>query len=164
MLGQGLRKNPKRRGEWVELQFMARVAGLGLQVSKPWGDSARYDVGVERRGRRAVKVQVKSTMCRAKGSRWSYACAVHPNQNGRPYRRKEFDFLAAYVIPEDVWYIFPARVVMNGKMNMVVLSPSVPGHRHEAYREAWHLLTGRGRRQLRRRRRRWPKTACPSAH
>ncbi len=128
---------------------MARVAGLDLEVSKPWGDSARYDVAVERRGRRARKVQVKSTMCRSKGSRRSYVCAVHPNQKGRAYRRGEFDFLAAYVIPEDVWYIFPARVVMKGTMNLLVLSPSVPGHRYERFKEAWHLLTGRARRRKR---------------
>lgn len=38
---------PKRRGEWVELQFMARAHAHGLIVSKPWGDSARYDFIVE---------------------------------------------------------------------------------------------------------------------
>lgn len=136
-------RSPKRRGEWVELKFMERAAGLDLEVSKPWGDSARYDVGVELCGRQC-KVQVKSTMCLSKSSDHSYVCAVHPNQNGRPYRRKEFDFLAAYVIPEDVWYIFPASVVMKGTMNMLVLSPSVPGHRYERFKEAWHLLTRRG--------------------
>jgi hypothetical protein len=152
MMGPGLIRNPKRRGEWVELKFMARVAGLDLEVSKPWGDSARYDVGVEgrgRRGRRAWKVQVKSTMCFSKKSRRSYVCAVHPNQKGHAYRRGEFDFLAAYVIPEDVWYIVPARVVMKGTMNMMVLSPSVPGHRYERYKEAWHLLTAAPKRRRR---------------
>lgn len=149
---RGLLQHPKRRGEWVELNFMTRVAGLDLQVLKPWGDSARYDVGVERRRRgwRSRKVQVKSTMCRAKGSGRSYVCSVHPNQNGRAYRRGEFDFLAAYVIPEDVWYIIPAPVVMKGNMNMLVLSPSVPGHRYERYKEAWHLLTGKRTKKRRR--------------
>jgi hypothetical protein len=40
-------RHPKRRGEWVELQFMARAHAHGLVVSKPWGDSARYDFVVE---------------------------------------------------------------------------------------------------------------------
>jgi hypothetical protein len=30
-----------RRGEWAELQFMAKAAKLGLQVSKPWGELSR---------------------------------------------------------------------------------------------------------------------------
>jgi len=37
------------------------------------------------------------------GSKRSYVCSVHPNQNGHAYRKVEFDFLAAYVIPEHVW-------------------------------------------------------------
>lgn len=150
MIGPGLKRNPKRRGEWVELKFMERAAGLELEVSKPWGDSARYDVGVECCGRQS-KVQVKSTMCLSKHSEHSYVCTVHPNQNGRPYHRNEFDFLAAYVIPEDVWYIFPASVVLKGTMNMLILSPSVPGHRYERFKEAWHLLTERLPESIRRR-------------
>jgi hypothetical protein len=31
----------KERGEWAELCFMARAAGQGLRVSKPYGDSAK---------------------------------------------------------------------------------------------------------------------------
>ena len=150
MIGPGLIRNPKRRGEWVELKFMERAMGLELQVYKPWGDSARYDVGVEYRGRQ-LKIQVKSTMCLSKHSTHSYVCAVHPNQKGHPYRRKDFDFLAAYVIPEDVWYIFPASVVLKGTMNMLVLSPSVAGHRYERFKEAWHLLTAVRRRRRSRR-------------
>ena len=138
MIGPGLKRNPKRRGEWVELKFMERAAGLELQVSKPWGDSARYDVGVECCGRQS-KVQVKSTMCLSKHSEHSYVCTVHPNQNGRPYRRKEFDFLAAYVIPADVWYIVPAKVATALKGN-IWLSPHKKGHKYELFLEAWELL------------------------
>jgi hypothetical protein len=29
-------KNSKRRGEWAELQFMAKAAKFGLRISKPW--------------------------------------------------------------------------------------------------------------------------------
>src|ERR1035441_190920 len=43
-------KNAKHRGEWAELNFMARVTERGFNVSKPWGDSTRYDVAVQRHG------------------------------------------------------------------------------------------------------------------
>ena len=39
-------KGCKERGEWAELCFMARAAGLGMGVLKPFGDSMRFDVGV----------------------------------------------------------------------------------------------------------------------
>jgi hypothetical protein len=44
-------KNSKRRGEWAELQFMAKAAKFGLRISKPWGKLARYDIGIETAGR-----------------------------------------------------------------------------------------------------------------
>jgi len=53
-------KHPKQRGEWAELRFMARAAEHGLCVTKPWGDSARYDFAVEHNGH-FLRVQVKST-------------------------------------------------------------------------------------------------------
>jgi hypothetical protein len=52
--------NCKLRGEWAELCFMARAAGMGLCVCKPYGDSAQYDVGIEEDGR-MLRVQIKST-------------------------------------------------------------------------------------------------------
>jgi PD-(D/E)XK endonuclease len=47
----GSKKTCKERGEWAELCFMARAADRGLNVSRPHGDSASYDVGVEQNGR-----------------------------------------------------------------------------------------------------------------
>ena len=121
---------------------MARAAEMGFETLRVSGDSAKYDVAVDGGGR-LWRVQVKSTMCRC--GRRSYACVAHPNQRGRPYRRREFDFLAAYVIPEDVWYIIPARLVLHGRMGMIILTPSVAGHKWEPYMEAWELLRGRER-------------------
>ena len=56
----GSKKTCKERGEWAELCFMARAADRGLNVSRPHGDSASYDVGVEQNGR-FLRIQVKST-------------------------------------------------------------------------------------------------------
>ncbi|MGC2185416.1 MAG: hypothetical protein WA637_19270 [Terriglobales bacterium] len=50
------------------------------------------------------------------------------------------DLVPALVIPEDVWYIIPVKLVVKGRMGMIILSPSVAGHKYEAYMEAWHLL------------------------
>ena len=54
-------RNSKLRGEWAELRFMTRVAEHGVMISKPWGDSARYDLMIEHHGR-VLRIQVKSTM------------------------------------------------------------------------------------------------------
>ena len=131
----------KERGEWVELQFMAGAVRKGFKVSKPWGDSSAYDVGIES-GERILRVQVKSTDCR---TQYGYLCQFKPNARSKPYTLKQIDFFAAYVIPEDVWYVIPAKVLLGGEGKLALtLLPENPKHperyAHECYREAWGLL------------------------
>ncbi len=137
-------RHPKRRGEWVELQFMARAAAHGFTVSRPWGDSARYDFVVEKRGR-FRRVQVKSTLQTAKhkqGPRGAYLCNTtsrSPDRRLRPYKRNEVDFFALYVIPLDLWYIIPLADLRKVPY-AVLLDTTRPGNRYFRYLEAWHLL------------------------
>jgi hypothetical protein len=91
----------KLRGEWAEMIFMLRATEHGLQVSKPWGDSRSYDFVVGR-PRHFVAVQVKSTIFELEEG---WMCTVCSSSN--PYPPESFDFLAAYVVFEDAWYIIP---------------------------------------------------------
>jgi len=125
-------KEPKARGEWGESMFMARAVERGLPVSRPWGDSNSFDFVVGKPGR-FVSVQVKSTT--VKNGR-GYVCSVR--QHKVKYPRGAFDFLAAYVIPEDVWYIVLAKKLAG--RGDVTLCSNFEGANFEEYREAWHLL------------------------
>ncbi|MGO9088455.1 MAG: group I intron-associated PD-(D/E)XK endonuclease [Candidatus Sulfotelmatobacter sp.] len=125
-------KEPKARGEWVESVFMARAGELGLAVSKPWGDSRSYDFVVGRPGH-FVGVQVKSTIAEMGGG---YGCTV--KRNNKAYSPGSFDFVAAYVIPEDAWYIVPVDK-FAGRVTLVLCSNSGEA-KYEEYREAWDLL------------------------
>ena len=127
----------KRRGEWAELQFMAKAAKLGLQVSKPWSELSRYDMVIQT-GSRFVSIQVKSTINRSPEG--GYICGVRPNTRGKPYQLGEFDFLAAYIITKDVWYIIPAKLLVHNKVTRIRLDPSSPSGKYESYKEAWDLL------------------------
>jgi hypothetical protein len=124
-------ENKKQRGEWAESVFMAKAHERGLPVSKPWGDSWPYDFVVGTTGR-FVSVQVKSTLSRPVSG---YMCTV---QAHRPYPAGSFDFVAAYIIPADTWYILPAAFIQG--MKVVTLQPDSPNSKYEPYREAWHLL------------------------
>jgi hypothetical protein len=132
-------KHSKRRGEWVELQFMARAAHHGLTVSKPWGDSARYDFIVEHRGR-FLRVQVKSTCAWLKNG---FVCHCTTSSARVMYSTKEIDFFAAYVIPEEVWYIIPFAEIAANK-TAICLKPQRRDNKYFPYLEAWHLLRSRG--------------------
>ena len=131
-------QNPKERGEWAELCFMTRATEEGFRVSKPWGDSARYDFALEANGR-FLRVQVKSSIFH---SGTGYRCSMQPTGYGgssRRYTTEQIDFFAAYIIPEDLWYILPATIAddLVGKFRV---SPNNKHHKYERYREAWHLL------------------------
>ena len=128
-------ENHKLRGEWAELVFMERAKELGFGVLFPWGESSRYDVGLEWEGR-YVRVQVKSTIYKIGNA---YVCNTRPDNDDRPYTMEQIDYLAAYVIPENVWYIVPARVATRLKGN-IWLSPHKKGHKYEQFKEAWELL------------------------
>lgn len=132
-------KHHKRRGEWAEIRFMARAAEHGLVVTKPWGDSAHYDFAVECKGR-FLRVQVKSTMRRISNS---FLVRLHGSE-GR-YSLGDFDFVAAYIIPLDIWYIVPAKIAIPLAENLC-LTPGSPKNKYECYREAWHSLQGKKRR------------------
>ncbi len=125
-------KDNKRRGEWAESVFMARAAEYGLPVSKPLGESDSFDCVVGRTGK-FVAVQVKCTMAKLQAGK-GYVCAV--KSNNKTYRAGAFDFVAAYVIPEDAWYLVPAKLI-RGQRTICLSSPA---GRFEQYREAWHLL------------------------
>lgn len=120
----------KAQGEAAEAVFLAKVARLGFGVAKTWGDSERYDFILDS-GTRLWRVQVKSTQCfveshysvRTRGCRTRYTSA-------------EIDFIAAYIVPEDLWYVIPVSAVAG--RNQIYLSPSrTRPSNHGKYREAW---------------------------
>jgi hypothetical protein len=122
----------KLRGEWAEMVFMARATELGIPVSKPWGESRGYDLVVGRPGRFAA-VQVKSTTSTLEPG---WICNVRAGH--KPYPPGSFDFLAAYVVLEDAWYIIPEEEVRG--MENITLHTGSSWAKYEEYREAWYLL------------------------
>jgi hypothetical protein len=132
--GMKIIRNCKKRGEWVELVFAVRAMELGLHLGRPWGESSGYDFTVDQ-GWRIARVQVKSTMFR-EGT--GYSCTLKDSRG--PYKKNSFDFVAAYVIPEDVWYILPEKKIRG--MWSVGLYPQLETAKYREYQEAWHLLRG----------------------
>ena len=125
-------KHAKRRGEWAELRFMAAAAEQGLHVTRPWGDTAQYDFVLEHEARFA-RVQVKSTGFKDRGG---YSCSVRGSRGA--YVGDPFDFVAVYVVPEDVWFIIPEHVV-HGRRS-VALYPQLEKSKYGEYLNAWGLL------------------------
>ena len=128
-------KNPKKRGEWAEMVFAARAMELALLLARPWGESSGYDFTVDQ-GARIVRVQVKCTIFELRTG--GYVCSL--KSDNKPYKKNTFDFVAAYVIPENVWYVLPEKKVRG--MYSVALYPNLESSKYNVYKEAWHLLRG----------------------
>lgn len=115
---------------------MVRACGLDFRVAKPWGNIDPYDVlvGVERG---FWRVQVKCAYRRREGE---YEARGAGTKLG--YTKNEIDFLAAWAVQKNIWYIVPIEAFEGHKRLHFH-----PGrrlrrgeNRLEKYREAWCLL------------------------
>ena len=84
------------------------------------------------------RVQVKASTQLLNGL---YRINAHRRLGRRavPYRPGEIDFIAAYIIPEDTWYIIPLHAVRGTSLLFRRKKDRRPGL-YDQYREAWHLL------------------------
>ena len=132
------RKNTKVTGERSEAAFLHKAANLEFGIAKPWGDSRRYDFILDY-GDCLHRVQVKCTesiRARAYETRATYS-----QGSGRAvYTKKDIDFIAAHVVPLDIWYIIPVEVCTPAPMLRFYPHRKAKKMRLEQYREAWHLL------------------------
>jgi PD-(D/E)XK endonuclease len=108
----------------------------------PGGDSDPYDFIIHAGGK-LWKVQVKSAH-RPKADK-GYAFSLERTDE-RPYSADQIDALAAYIVPDNVWYVFPVDVI--ARLHAIEL---FPGNRrktskYEKYREAWEMFKARDHR------------------
>jgi len=125
----------KSHGEASEAAFLARACALGFSVAKPWGDSARYDFLVDAGGK-LWRVQVKSTQRYAE-KRYRVKNA---GSQGSSYTPQEIDFVAAHIVPLDLWYIVPIQASGSSK-GLRFYPHGTSNSLLEKYREAWCLLS-----------------------
>jgi hypothetical protein len=120
----------KALGEAAEAAFLAKATSLGFGVNKTWGESERYDFILDS-GQNLWRVQVKSTQ-RFDGSRY----IVKTRGATESYTAAQIDFIVAYIVPEDLWYVIP--ISLAASRGQMYVSPRGTRHfRHEKYREAW---------------------------
>lgn len=117
------------------MRFALRAMEEGLRPARPWGEPSGYDFLVHHKSTRLFRVQVKSTLYKQTRT---YHCTIRTRNH--IYKKDSFDFVAAYVIPEDVWYILPEKIVRG--MSTIGLYPSMPDAKYNQYKEAWYLLRG----------------------
>lgn len=119
----------KALGEAAEAAFLAKATSLGFGVAKTWGDSERYDFILDS-GQKLWRIQVKS--CRHFRSYYK----VTTRGATQPYTAEQIDFIAIYIVPENLWYVIP--ISLAASRDRLYVSPNRALHsKYEKYREAW---------------------------
>ncbi len=119
-------------------------AKLWGKTGKNWGQTERSPISIRRTiGERSVCPGFPS---RFPSSPVSVPGFPERNRRSSPYTLKQVDFFAACIIPENAWYLIPARALVNGDhlKKGPMLCPVEPVEKnrylYEGYREAWGLL------------------------
>jgi hypothetical protein len=126
----------KHRGDLAEMGFMFKAAGLGFGVAKPWGNNERYDFVLEF-DERFWRVQVKSTYVPRKHH---YLIIAKGQTSGKrqAYTARQIDFLVAYIVAENAWYVIPiAAFAPRMQLRFYPSGCKIKkGGHYEKYREA----------------------------
>jgi PD-(D/E)XK endonuclease len=133
--------NTKRTGELAEAAFLHKAVGLGFRVTKPWGDSERYDFVLDS-GRRLWRVQIKCTAVERAGGYHVQPIHFVYGKNKVVYTADDIDVLAAHVVPLDVWYVVPVAALVAGTSLRLYPDDGCKTARFEKYREGWDLFRG----------------------
>jgi PD-(D/E)XK endonuclease len=144
--GNDTHRNTKRTGELSEAAFLLKAETLGFHVSRPWGDSERYDFILDA-GPRLWRVQLKCTeVLRARGYDIQPIYAIY-GQGKVVYSAADIDALVVHIIPMDAWYVIPVEDFFPSKSLRFYPDVACKRARWEKYREAWDLLRSREPRQ-----------------
>ena len=144
------RDHPKRLGERAEAMFLHRALSRGLAIAKPWGDSERYDFILDT-GEKLWRVQVKSSSYQPDVRRgYHFKAYTRSCKACKAYTPNQIEIIAAYVVPEDIWYIIPLAALASFLTFTIHTDAQAhaqtAGRRRavdfEPYREAWWILGG----------------------
>lgn len=138
-------EDPKHQGELVEVAFLHKAVSLGFAVAKPYGDSQRYDFIVDYPDNldpRLLRVQVKSTAILHQGCYRVWCAHSRTRRNRAAYSERQIDFLVAYIIPENAWYVFPVGILGPRTCVKLFTHHRKTRSHFEQFREAWHLMSG----------------------
>jgi hypothetical protein len=113
------KRNTKAIGDQSELEVAVALARAGYLVSKPLGDSHRYDLIIDD-GSRLYRVQVKTGRLRGGSVRAAcYSSHAHRGGTMRSYRG-EVDFIGVFCPETGDVYLVPESEIVDSKMHLRV--------------------------------------------
>ena len=133
----------KRIGDIAESIFVTRCLMANIEPVKPFGDNRKYDFITEHNGKK-LKVQVKCTDVVGKNPSGSSRFKINTcygSKSKTKYTKDEIDFIAAFVFPEQMWYIIPVEEVTESSVTLYPQIENSDG-KYEKFRNKFKLLKG----------------------
>jgi hypothetical protein len=116
--------------------------GMGMIVSKPWGDSYRYDFVCDTGGD-LWRVQVRSTDERFGARGYAVHASVYVGKKIVGLTEKDCDVIVGYIVSRDIWYVVPVKAFVPRKNLWFYPDGSKKGARFEKFRDAWWVMMGK---------------------
>jgi hypothetical protein len=113
------KRNTKAIGDLSELEVAIALARVGFIVSKPLGDSHRYDLIIDD-GRTLSRVQVKTGKLTSGAIRVS-CCSSHTHRGGAPRSYSgEIEYIGVFCPQTGEVYLVPESDVVDSYMHLRV--------------------------------------------
>lgn len=130
--------NSKSLGQLVEAKFQYLALEKGFGVAKPYGDNSKYDFILDVEGK-LLKVQIKSTS-KSRGDKSYQVKACYGTKTTKTkYTKNDIDFLIAYIIGVDIWYIVPVSEISSPCLDLFPYRIGTKS-KYEKYKENWNIL------------------------
>lgn len=127
------------QGLFAESVFITECIKRNIEIAQPIVDKWGYDFIIHYHG--YIKVQVKS--CSAADIRYpnkpTYKINVRKGKHSRDsYNEGDFDLLACYIIPLDIWYLIPFKDITA---TTIRINPSGVKDRYNLYKDNFSLIS-----------------------
>jgi len=125
--------NGKELGDYAELQFQMLAFKKGFIISKPFGENSKYDFIIDSQGILA-RVQVRAT--NTETGNGIYRISTN-HARGKKYTKNEVDYVVGYIVPKDVWYIFPIDTIKG--LSSLRIRPDDENDQYIEYKDKWYF-------------------------
>ena len=127
------------QGKIAENIFANECIKRNYEILNPVIDRHGYDFVI--RSDKYLRIQVKSTSKPDKRNpnKLTYKIQCRKGATSRAYEPDDFDYLAAYIIPLDMWYILPMSCLNK---TTIRINPDSDKCKFKQYKEAWDLISG----------------------
>lgn len=118
-------------GKVAEYELAAKLLAEGVMPCWPSSAETPYDMIVDT-GTKRLKVQVKGTGQLGRSN-------LRLKKESGPYEKGDFDVLAVWLRPIDVWYIMPIKAIL-GVASLTIRDSSIEQSKWLRYRNNWSIL------------------------